>query len=329
MIFIQAKIRIILHTVLLFSIFSLLIFWNTIPVSALNPPLKSQQAKDVVLDSVNVEILPEYDRPAVLVIYHITLSAQTSLPADASFRIPAAAGKPFAVAWQAADKALYDLNYNSKPAGDWIELQVSSPSPDVQIEYYDPGLQKTGSQRSFTFRWPGNYAVQNFSVQVQEPVNATDMKITPDAGSGHPGALGLTYYSLLVGKVDAGTTFDLSISYNKPDDTLTNTEKFQEVQPSQPLDSSTTGRISLDPFLPWGAGALGLLLIAAGSFWYWKTGRVSARQAYPGRARHARSREVRTVAAGERSGEATFCHQCGNKAVAGDTFCRVCGTKLR
>ncbi len=30
---------------------------------------------------------------------------------------------------------------------------------EVQIEYYDPGLQKNADQRHFEYTWPGDYAV--------------------------------------------------------------------------------------------------------------------------------------------------------------------------
>jgi hypothetical protein len=326
---IRAKSRILLRTSLLFVSFFILILSYPGAVYAYQPHLKNQQAGDVVLDNVYVEIWPEYDKPSVLVIYHITLSAQVSLPAAVNIRIPAAAGKPSAVAWQSTDKALYDLKYETKPAGEWTEIQFSTPAPDVQIEYYDPGLKKTGAQRNFTFRWPGNYTVQNLSMQVQQPVNATNMKFRPDAGSGRPGALGLIYYSLLVGKVSTGKTFDLAVTYDKPDDSLTNSQQFQAAQPNQPLDSGTTGRVALDQFLPWGAGGLGLLLIAAGSIWYWKTGRITSNKAATGRARHARTRSEKPAPAAEKGDEATFCYQCGKKAAPGDAFCRACGTKLR
>ncbi len=289
----------------------------------------AKQTGGVVLENVSVDIWPEYDKPSVLVIYHITLSDQVSLPADLGFQIPAAAGKPHAVAWQSPDKSTFDLKYETKTVGEWIEIQFSTPAPDVQIEYYDPGLKKTGNQRNFTFGWPGNYTVQNLSLQVQKPANATNMRFEPNIGSGRTGNFGLEYFSYLVGKVNAGTAFKLDMWYDKPDDTLTNSNQFQEAQPNQPLNSGTPGRVALDQFLPWGVGGLGLLLIAAGSFWYWKTGRISSNRNTSGRARHAGKRTEKPVSTAESSGEATFCYQCGKKAAPGDAFCRACGTKLR
>jgi len=299
-------------------------------VHAQETPLQSSQEQEILLDSVSVDIWPEYDQPAVLVIYHVTLSSQVSLPVTMSLRIPAAAGKPHAVAWQSPDKALFDLKYDSKAAGEWTEIQFNTPAPDVQIEYYDPTQKKTGTRRAFTFRWSGVYTVQNLSLQIQQPANATNFTFRPDVGKGQAGDFGLTYYTLLEGKVNAGTTFDLAMSYNKPDDTLTNPQQFQAAQPNQPVDSGTSGRVALDQFLPWGVGGLGLMLIAAGLFWYWRTGHMpSSTKFVSARPRHARSRSAQASAPAVSVGNGTFCHQCGKKASAGDVFCRACGTKLR
>lgn len=321
---IHTKSRFVWHPSFLFILLIALILYRPGSVHA---QLQNQQPEDTIFESINVDIWPEYDKPSVLIIYHARLSAQVSLPATINFRIPAAAGKPFALAWQSVDNALYDLKYETKPAGEWTEIQFSTPAPDIQIEYYDPDLRKTGNRREFTYRWPGNYTVQNLSLQVQQPINATNMKFVPGTGSGRTGNLGLVYYSLLVGQVSSGTAFNLDVSYDKPDDMLTNPQQFQAAQPSQPLDGGVSGRVALDQFLPWGLGGLGLLLIAAGLFWYWKTGRISTHRPSLRRARHARSEK--RVPDTESTSEVTFCHQCGKKAAPGDVFCRACGTRLR
>ena len=74
-------------------------------------PVSAQQSASPVFENVQVDVWPEYDQPAVLVIYHITISTQVTLPANLSIRIPAAAGKPFAVAMQDSN-GLYNLNYD-------------------------------------------------------------------------------------------------------------------------------------------------------------------------------------------------------------------------
>lgn len=324
---VHAQTRTITRTFLLLTCIATVLLLHV-----LLPPVHAyaQQGEALLLESVSVDIWPEYDQPSVLVIYHISLADEVSLPAAMTFRIPAAAGKPHAVAWQSPDKSPFEMTYETTVVGEWIEVRFTTPAPDIQIEYYDPGMKITGSRRDFTYQWPGSLAVQNLSLQVQKPPTATSIKFTPDIGSGRAGSDGLEYYSYLAGPVSAGTPFKLTIQYDKPDESLT-FSGFQEALPQQPLNSSTQGRVALDQFLPWGMGGLGLLLLAAGSFWYWKTGRVSSVNKGSGRARHApaRTRAPKPASDAEAGGGTTFCHQCGNKAAPGDAFCRICGTKLR
>ncbi len=282
------------------------------PVLAQNP---------VIMENVQVDIWPEYDQPSVLVIYHINLSSQTSLPASLKIRIPANVGRPYAVAMQ--DPAgLYNLDYEIKAAGEWIEVSFTTPVPDFRIEYYDPQLDLSSAERSFIFRWPGDYQVVNLSLQVQQPPTSKNMVFKPSLGSGRIGDDGLTYYYYMIGSIDAGTTFDLSVSYTKEDKQLTSASQFQNVQPQEPVNAGTSGRITLDQVLPWALG-LSVLLILAGVIWYWRTGRGPE----PSR---PRSRHGRKAAPSEEiGGESVYCHQCGKKASKGDIYCRSCGTKLR
>ncbi len=283
------------------------------PVSAQEP---------VQIEAMRVDIWPEYDRPSVLVIYHITLSSETTLPANLSIRLPAQVGEPHAVA-MSDPTGLYNLNYEIEPAGAWKKITFTTPIPDVRIEYYDPALDKNGATRSFTFSWPGDYTVNNLLLTVQQPAGATNMGLKPNMGSSTQGEDGLTYYSLVAGKVNAGTTFDLTVGYDKQDDTLTSESQFQPASPSQPLNETTAGRVNPSQVLPWALGGAGLLLIAAGFFWYFKTGRIASE---PSRPRHGRKDSEGQA---ESRTESAFCHQCGKKAAPGDTFCRTCGSKLK
>ena len=50
------------------------------------------------LASLNIEIWPEYDRPAALVILRAALAESVKLPATVTLKLPAASGGPSAVA---------------------------------------------------------------------------------------------------------------------------------------------------------------------------------------------------------------------------------------
>ncbi|MHB1119312.1 MAG: hypothetical protein ACYC11_04545, partial [Bellilinea sp.] len=59
-------------------------------------PIQAQS--DLVLESMDIGLWPEYDRPDVLVIYRMTLANEVPLPAQMSIRIPREAGAPYNLA---------------------------------------------------------------------------------------------------------------------------------------------------------------------------------------------------------------------------------------
>ncbi len=288
-------------------------------------PRPAQAQSDVIIQTLEVEIWPEYDRPSVLVIYRITLSSQVKLPAEMTLRVPTAAGAPNAIAEQTAN-GLFTLNYsNSGTDGAWTRYTFTTTLPQLQVEYYDPSLNKDGDTRSYSFAWPGDYQVQNLSIKVQQPRTASSMRLEPSTGTSGPAADGLTYFNVPVGNVDAGGSFKLNVSYQKSDDLLTQPQTFESVTPAAPVDQSTPGRVNPNEVLPWVLGGLGTLLIGIGVIWYIRTGRQAA-PAAPRRRRAAAEAPPQPAGGG---GEAVFCHQCGKRAGPGDLFCRSCGARLR
>lgn len=272
--------------------------------------------------ALQVDIWPEYDRPDVLVIYRVTLAQSVPLPAQVSLYMPRQAEKPYNVAMQDVDGLLYNLDYSTTLEGEWLKVTFTTPSPQIQMEYYDPRLTREGSRRSFVYRWPGHNRVEEFTVQVQQPLNATQMEIVPDMGAGQPAPDGLIYYTAHIGEVETGTVLTIRIQYSKPDDSLG--PNSLSVQPIEPITPQAVGRTTFMEVLPWVLGALGLLLVAAGAFWYWQSGREVK---VPERPRQADSRQKETREASDQGN--VYCHQCGKRALAGDLFCRSCGTKLR
>jgi len=184
-------------------------------------PLHAASAQTgVPLDSVLIQILPEFDRPDVLVIMRMSLSSAVSLPAEMSLRIPRAAGAPYNVAWEDVDGLLYNLAYTTEVQGDWLKLTFTTPSANLQVEYYDPRLEREGNLRKFIYEWNGDFSVQNLVVSVQQPANAEKMQAYPGFDAGQRLSDGFLYFTNTVGKVEAGTTFKVNFEYEKPDDTL-------------------------------------------------------------------------------------------------------------
>jgi hypothetical protein len=286
-------------------------------------PVIALAQQGLVLSQVDVDLWPEFDQPSMLVIYHITLPEQSSLPASMSLRIPAAVGAPNAVAVKQKDGALISIPYTQETDGDWSRLDFQATEREVQIEFYDPSLQKNGDQRHYEYTWPGDYAVEAFKIQVQQPVGATEMHIKPGTVSATQGDDNLMYYQMNVGSLSSGQQVQITVDYTKSTDELSASNI--PVEPSGPLNDSNAG-FNIMSNLPWFLGGLGLIFILGGIIWYWLSGRQKGR---PNRELHRRNRPAESPTAENVDSGYIYCHQCGKRAAAGDRFCRTCGTELR
>ncbi len=288
-------------------------------------PVAAQAQIPISLDKVEIDLWPEYDNPGVLVIFRLTLSPLTALPTDISIRIPAAVGDPFAVAGRQADGSLFNIPFTREVSGVWASINFTPDVSELQIEYYDPSLQIEGQHRQFTFLWPGDYAVGNLSMQIQQPFDASAMVISPSFGAGIIGGDGLAYYNRDVGQLNAGQTIEIALEYDKASNTFT--AQTMSVQPSGAIPENESGSIQVSQStLLILAGLLGAALIVGGVVWYLRSGqqtRVSA-----SRRRHtpaaARPSQPSQAVEGD-----IYCHKCGKRAQSGDRFCRSCGTELR
>ncbi len=269
------------------------------------------------LESVNVLIWPEYDQPAVLVIYHIIVANTTPLPATMTFRIPAAAKNPSVVAVGETLEAVSDQNveYSLEPNGDWINVNIEVTGPAIQLEYYDASIVKKGQARSYTYIWPADYAAQTFHLELQQPYDATNMLATPSLGSSLV-RNNLTYYIGDFGPLGAGNEFELQFKYQKESDSLS--VSFMSVDEPN-VDGNTLGRVSIATYMPWLIAGVAVLAITGGLYYYFR----GQPRVKPSRRRHDASAEP------SEGGGMRYCPQCGTRARTGDRFCRTCGTRIR
>ncbi len=276
----------------------------------------------VEFDNMEIDLWPEYDRPEVLVIYKITLTTQTSMPAQVSLRMPKNAIQPPTVAMQDVDGLLYNLNYTTANDGNFIKVNFTAPSSKLQFEYYDPGITRTGDARNYEFHWTGDYTVHNMVLVVQQPSHATQMTILPSQGQASVGPDKLTYYGNEIGAVQGGASFTYKISYNNADGL---TAPSGSVQPSNPIPTSSPGFPQIPTIII--IAALGVILVAGGLGWFfWQ------RQPRLGRATEHRHTPARASTKGSQEtlySQSVYCQQCGKRAAPGDVFCRICGTRLR
>jgi len=280
--------------------------------------LPAQAQNEVHLSSVSVNIWPEYDQPAVLVIYDIFLSSDTTLPATLNLRVPSQA-EVFAVAVADPVKGLLNAPYDRTVQGSWATLKITANSPEVQLEYYDT-LVKNGTARHVVYEWAGDYAVDAFAVALQQPVGATDMVTDPTLTKTSVSQDSFIYYQSTPHPLTAGESFTMIADYQKVTDTLSTTGL--PVQPTQPLNANTPGRVTMSGILPWLLAGIGGALIIVGivaGLYMWKSG---TRRSSRTRKRHTQPQQA------SETGE-IYCHQCGKRAQPGDVFCRICGMRVR
>lgn len=278
----------------------------------------AQAQATVGFETLDVLLWPEYDQPEMLVVYRITLSDSTGLPAQFDLHIPRAAGSPYTVAVEESDGQLYNLDFNTSLDGEWLVLSFTAPTKKLQIEYYDPGLSKSGDQRAYEYRWAGDVEIDQLTIQVQQPLTASNLQVAPALGSWQSGRDGLQYYIEDVGSVPAGTPVTLRLSYHKSDDTLSVPDEVP-LEPSQPIGTSTA-EMRLHESMPYILGTFGVVLIISGGLWFWLI------------SRKRRVQEMHQKFLLEEfpdESDEVFCHRCGKRAAREDVFCRACGTRLR
>jgi hypothetical protein len=278
------------------------------------PSFASAQGQ-VAIESVTVSLWPEYDKPDMLVINYITLSSNTALPVQLDVRLAAdAVLHTVAVGNTSGNVTDQGIVYTTKKDGDWLVVSVTATGAAVQIEYYDPGLKKDGSQRSYSYGWLSDYDVANFGVVFQQPFDAEKFESSLSLQDDGVHADDMQYYFSNAGAVPANETLAFDLSYQKPTDVLSASRL--DIQPVD-VDENTPGRVSLNNYLPYIIGGLGVIMIVGGLLYYRQSGRAVSKK----------SRRRR--AEGEENESGVYCAQCGTRAHGGDRFCRTCGSRIR
>ncbi|HRQ33927.1 MAG TPA: hypothetical protein PLM89_12575, partial [Anaerolineales bacterium] len=209
-------------------------------------PTRATAQGSVQFESMDVALWAEYDQPSMLVIQEFVVSRSASLPVKATLRFPSG-GNLIAAAYEMDGQLVNAPFENSAEQGGWktIILTVEEYAP-YRIEYYQP-LKREGNKRSFTFDWLGDYPVKQFNLQVQLPADSANVQPSFPFAS-----LGLTSDGAhLIGTNEAsalklGQPYQLTISYERESETLSDLGAVNQVQLSAPIDEQTPGRVPVD-----------------------------------------------------------------------------------
>ena len=284
---------------------------------AFQSSVHAASTQDVVLDSVMVDLWPEYDRPSVLVIYEIELGPSVTFPQVLTLQVPENAELQ-SIASKDEEGHLTPLEWVVSGAGQWVDIQFTAQSSDLHMEYYDPNIIKQDDQRTFEFTWSSFYPVNALSFYVQQPYGAGDVTTSEDMVQVSTASSKCVYYMLEVGAVEAGVPYMLRFQYTK--DTSNLAYPALDVSAAAPITRNTAGRAAsiLSVVLSLLVIATALLLIIGIVY-----------------VRFRRKTSSRITTGGPEGvvinpdKKAVFCHECGSRSRAGDSYCRNCGTELR
>ncbi len=278
------------------------------------------------LETLIIDLWPDYDQPAVLVLLTGTLPADTPLPAVVTIPLPNEA-QIHAVARITGDNRMVDdIEYT---IGD-NSLTFTTPDPSFRVEYYVP-YQTVGSIHSYSFDWLADIRVEEVLAAVQQPTGASGMSITPNTATVVPrNADGFTYYALPAQAIPAGELYTISFTYemvSPPKLSIDNLPAAPAAVVGTPSASPASGSTILSD-VDWRLvlGVLGIVIMAVVVTWIIATRQTAVRQEVrkprPKRAQAPAKTKSSTV-------PARFCRECGNTLNPGDKFCRKCGTAVK
>ena len=300
------------------------LIWVLVLVLLWMLPFNVKAASDVKLESLTVQLWPDYDRLSVLVIYDFHLGEDVALPTTVRFETPPGA-EVVAVA-KDSDNGLLTVEYNESAGqedGKVVTFAVGEKA-GYHIEYYLPYALE-GQTRDFVFTWPGDYAVEAFTLALQEPISATNLTTDPALTKVPQDKKdGFSYQATSNLKLAARQSFSIHVRYDNDSDTLS--ASTLRVQPSSSLTETLPGQVSVMTYVPWILAILAVVLIVGGIGWYWFSSRGSGESPRPRRRRKTMQKPALEQESGSQE---VYCHECGKRAQADDRFCRTCGTQLR
>lgn len=258
----------------------------------------SAQTEATAVQLLTIEIWPDYDQPAVLILLTGTLPEDTPLPASVTLPLPPSA-QLNAVARISRDNVMSDdITYEQSGSS----VTFTTPDLRFRVEYYEPYRRGEGNGRSYTFRWQSPLRVEQTAVTIQQPAAAQNMVVEPTAVNTTTHSDTLTYHNLPTAPIPPNAPYTVHLSYTLTSPQLTIETTTPPAAEAPPTRSATTY------FLLAGASAIFIILYTGYHY-----GRRLKNQ--PKRKPHPIRQK--------------FCHNCGSPTQPSDKFCRQCATPLK
>ncbi|CAB1060355.1 hypothetical protein D1BOALGB6SA_5121 [Olavius sp. associated proteobacterium Delta 1] len=288
--------------------FMLLIIFMAMPMAA-----GFAQNPVSVIDSLGIEIWPDYDKASVLVLLTGALPEDTRLPASVTLPFPEAARLNAVARIDRKDGNMKDDIFSSTDVTG--ALTFVTPDLSFRVEYYLPyTVNKT--QRTFDYTWLAAVTVNNFQLRVQRPTSASTFKTEPAIANVVRSGDGFDYHTFPTRAVPAGQSFSLQVDYK-----MANTQLSAESLPSpntnvQPPALPATPGSGSGINWAWVAVVIGGLIIIAALIWS-----MASRRPLPNIRKPADERVIK-------QSRSKFCRNCGEPIDEDDKFCSGCGSEL-
>jgi hypothetical protein len=305
--------------------------------SLMLPSPAAAQDQPITLDTLTIDLWPEFDQPSMLVIYGGSV-AEAAGPVELTFSLPRDAEFHVAAYIDEMDRL---IEIPEREVGE-NSVTFVSPNGTFRIEFYDPTLDTSRQERQYIYTYPGDYAVSTLNWSVQVPPTAESMTTEP-AGALTTGLFDIAYYVAAVTDISQNEPTGILVKYTKHDAALTTDARAQQPEPALEEESNNTAIIAL-------LVVIALAVLGIGAYVVIQTRRMAVAASTPvyrsarrggksGRRSKAVAEHGAPVERGaplmRRTAASTpaslrFCTECGTEAAnTDDKYCRKCGAALR
>jgi hypothetical protein len=265
------------------------------------------------IDSLDIEIWPDFDRASVLILLTGTLPGDTRLPASVTLPLPEGAQINAVARIDSKDGSMKDDIISSNEPAD--TLTFVTPDARFRVEYYLP-YTSNNNQRSFDYTWLAAVSVNNLRLTVQRPLSASTFVTEPATENINRSGDGFDYHIFPARAVPAGQPFALHVDYTMNTAQLSATQMPRSNAGPQTAEVADTS--GTNSGFNWALVAIiaGALLIFGALIW-----QVASR-------RPAADIHKTVDSQVKNQSRAKFCHNCGAAIDKDDRFCTGCGSEL-
>jgi len=259
-----------------------------------------------VIDSLDIEIWPDYDRASVLILLTGALPGDTQFPASVTLPLPEDAQLNAVARIDSKDGDMKDDIFSSTDSPGSLTFITSDLR--FRVEYYFPYTVDKG-QRSFDYTWLAAIPVNHLQLRVQRPTSASTLNTEPAAANVVRDGAGFDYHIFPARAVPAGQPFTVHVDYK-----MTTAQFSATSLPRQNTGIQTPATPSTGSGINGALAAVvtGGLIIIGALIW-----QITSRR---------RASNLRKPVA--KQSQEKFCGNCGAPTGEGDNFCSSCGSEL-